>query len=492
MAWYDRFLPKPKRRSGFRRSYAGAQGGRLFADWTTSNASADQEISGALQTLRDRSRALARNDGYISRYLKMLVNNVIGHNGIRLSCKARNDDGTLDVQGNQTIERAWNDWSRFGMCTANGRQSFIDCQQLFVESLARDGESLIRHLRSDNPYGYQIQFLESDHLDEQYNTKNRDSGNSVIMGVEVNQFGKPVAYYILKNHPGNTTQYNFNSKYIRLPAEDIIHGYYPTRAEQTRGVPWTSSVLARMKMLSGFEESAVVNARVGASKMGFLVSPDGEDYIGEDTENTYTPVMDASPGSIEQLPAGTEFKSWNPDYPNTTFEPFQKAILRGIASGLNVSYVSLSNNLEGVNYSSIRQGVMEDRDNFKILQRFTTDHFIDPVFRRWLEAAMTTGAIDIPITKYEKFANSANFIPRSWTYVNPLQEMQAQILGMQNGQTTMQDVQSNFGRDVEELMETINREKALAEQYGIETAFEPFGVQKQPVPPEIINEENNQ
>jgi capsid protein len=135
---------------------------------------------------------------------------------------------------------------------------------------------------------------------------------------------------------------------------------------------------------------------------------------------------------------------------------------------------------------------MEDRDNFKILQRFTTDHFIDPVFRRWLESAMTTGVIDIPITKYEKFANSANFIPRSWTYVNPLQEMQAQILGMQNGQTTMQDVQSNFGRDVEELMETINREKALAKQYGIETAFEPFGVQKQPVPPEIINEENNQ
>ena len=200
--------------------------------------------------------------------------------------------------------------------------------------------------------------------------------------------------------------------------------------------------------------------------------------------------MSADPGTIEQLPAGTEFRSWDPDYPNTTFDPFQKAILRGIASGLNVSYVSLSNNLEGVNYSSIRQGVMEDRDNFKILQRFLVDHFIDPVFRRWLESSMTRGAIDIPITKYEKFANSATFIPRSWTYVNPLQEIQAQILGMQNGQVTMQDVQSNYGRDVEELMETINREKALAEQYGIETAFEPYGVQKQAVQPDITSEDD--
>ena len=82
MAWYDRLLGRKKKGSAFKRSYAGAKGGRLFADWIASNNSADQEISGALQTLRDRSRALARNDGYISRYLKMLVNNVVGPSAI--------------------------------------------------------------------------------------------------------------------------------------------------------------------------------------------------------------------------------------------------------------------------------------------------------------------------------------------------------------------------------------------------------------------------
>ena len=490
MAWYDRFrAKKPKARSPFKRSYAGAQGGRLFADWNASNTSADAEISGALQTLRDRSRALARNDGYISRYLKILGNNVVGHKGIRLSCKARNDDGSLDIQGNQIIESAWSDWSRNGNCTANGRQSFIDCQQLFIESCARDGESLVRHLRSDDKFGYRIQFLEADHLDESYNSKNQDSGNSIIMGVEVNQFGKPIAYYISKDTSPSSMGYNYSNKYIRMPAEDMIHGYMPSRAEQTRGVPWTSSVLTQMKMLNGFMESALVNARVGASKMGFLVSPNGEDYVGEGLEDDYTPIMSAEPASIEQLPAGTEFKSFEPDYPNTTFDPFQKSILRGIASGLNVSYVTLANNLEGVNYSSIRQGVMDERDYYRILQRFVTDHFVEPVFRKWLESAMTTGAVDLPMTKYEKFANSVNFIPRSWTYVNPKQEIEAQLLGLASGQVTMQDIQSSFGRDVEELMETINREKALAAQYGIETAFEPYGVQKQAVQPDVTGED---
>ena len=128
---------------------------------------------------------------------------------------------------------------------------------------------------------------------------------------------------------------------------------------------------------------------------------------------------------------------------------------------------------------------MADRDQYRMIQRFVIDHFIDPIFRRWLLSAITTRSIELPISKYDKFANSATFIPRSWTYVNPLQEIQAQILGMQNGQVTMQDVQANFGRDVDELFQTINAEKALAEQYEIEMAFEPFGVPKTAVQPDI-------
>ena len=489
MAWYDRFINRKKKNIA-RRSYLGAKGGRLFADWVANNNSADEEIETALQTLRNRSRALSRNDGYISRYLKMMVNNVVGHNGIRLSMKARDQDGSLDIGGNRIVEEAWKDWSRYGMPTANGKQSFIDCQQLFVESLARDGEVLVRHLRSNNPYGYQIQFLEADHLDDQYTGRNQGNQNPIVMGVEMDKFNKPVAYHILRNHPGNTNQsYNMANKHIRLSADDMIHAYMPNRPEQTRGVPWTSAVLARMKMLSGFEESAVVNARVGASKMGFIISPDGEDYLGEDVENTYTPIMDASPGTIEQLPNGSDFKAFDPDYPNTTFDPFQKAILRGIASGLNVSYVSLSNNLEGVNYSSIRQGVMEDRDMYKLVQRFVIDHFMEPIFRRWLLSAMTTRAINLPIAKYDKFANAATFIPRSWTWIDPLKEMNANVIGLQNGQVTMQDVQSNYGRDVEELFESLNREKALAEQYDINVGYEPYGVAKQPVQAEMNDEE---
>ena len=96
MAWYDNLFgnnnKKGKKRT-FKRSYQGANTGRLFADFLTSSTSADAEIKDNIRILRDRGRELARNDAYISRYLNLMVSNVIGKQGVRVSSKSRNNDG---------------------------------------------------------------------------------------------------------------------------------------------------------------------------------------------------------------------------------------------------------------------------------------------------------------------------------------------------------------------------------------------------------------
>ena len=88
------------------------------------------------------------------------------------------------------------------------------------------------------------------------------------------------------------------------------------------------------------------------------------------------------------------------------------------------------------------------------------------------------------LSKFEKFASDTIFIGRSFQWVDPQKEMNASISGMQAGLVTYQDVQSNYGRDVEELYEQHEREQKLAEQYGIKTAFQPFGI-KLPIEPDI-------
>ena len=65
MAWYNRILginePKKKKRQAYRRSYTGANTGRLFADFVTTSTSADAEIKDCLlytsPSPRDRTRS---------------------------------------------------------------------------------------------------------------------------------------------------------------------------------------------------------------------------------------------------------------------------------------------------------------------------------------------------------------------------------------------------------------------------------------------------
>ncbi len=492
MPWYKRIFNRRKKARPLNlRSYAGAQKGRLFADFFSNSKSADAELAPALRTLRDRSRELARNDSYVKRYLALLSANVVGTKGIRLSCKARDDNGQLDIVGNQIIEREFARWCKKANCTVTGKLSFIDAQKLFIETLARDGECLVKHVKTkDNPFNYSIQFIEADHLDEEL-TEIAGNNNKIRMGVECSPVGRPLAYHLFKNHPYDTDSYaSPGQKYIRIPADEMIHAYMQERPEMTRGVPWTATAMDKIHTLNGYRQAELTASRLAACKMGFYVSPGGDGYVGEDYEDTYSPIMEAEPGTFEQLPSGMDFKSFEPNHPTSAFDAFEKAILRGISSGLNISYHSLANDLSSVNYSSIRAGSLEDRAQFGVIQEFVVAHFIEPIFREWLEMAMTTNQIPLPMTRFDKFADSATFIPRSWSYVDPQKEIQANILGLKSGQVTMADIQSTYGRDVEELFEQHDREKKLAEQYGVSTAFQPFGAQTTPVEPEIQGQDD--
>jgi lambda family phage portal protein len=474
---------KPKVR---RRNYAAARAGRLFGDFIGSDNSADSELRFQLETLRNRSRELVRDNEFARRYMNLLKTNVIGETGFHLQVKARNDDGSLDAAGNTIIENAFKRWGRLGTPTVDARMSWFDCQRYAIEALARDGECFIK-IVSGNKYrdGIALQFLEADLVDEKKNEK-LDNGNQIRMGVEVDKAMKPIAYHVLTAHPNDRYYVAAqNRKTVRIPAEEIIHLYMPNRTHQSRGEPFMVSAMSAMKMLHAYREAEVIAARVGASKMGILTTPSGDDYMGDGLENDFTPVIDVEPASFHQLPAGYDMKMFDPDHPNTGFAEFESAMLRGISSGLNVSYASLSNDLSSVNYSSIRQGALDERDGYRALHQFMIQHFIEPIFRRWLESAMDFGGIPIPASKYDKFSDNASFRGRGWNWVDPLKEINAAVVGLNNGIMSMQDVAAHYGRDVEETFSAISRDKELAEQFGLKMAFEPFGT-KLPSEPEIV------
>ena len=475
MSRWDRFRRKqPSNPRRFLRNYAGANTGRLFADWLSgSSKSADAELRPALRTLRERSRDLERNSDYGRRFIEIVKGGAIGAQGIRLQSRARTDNGDLDTPGNNEIEAAFRHWSTD--CSIDGRLNFIQAQQLFIQTVARDGECLVRLLRNPgNEYGFSIQILEADRLDEEMNGRTR-GGEIIRMGVQMNEWDRPTAYHLYKDHPGASDLTRPENDHITIPANEMLHAFRKDRPSQHRGVPWMAPAMSRIRLLDVYEESEVVASRIGASKMGFFTSElDPESYTGDDLDE-HTPVNEVSPGQFEQLPPGMDFKEFSPDPPTSAFGDFSKSILRGIASGLGVSYVALANNLEGVSYSSVRAGEMADRDHWKLVQRFVIDEFCTPIYNAWLASTMTNSVLSIPITKLDKFTRSAEWTPRSWAWVDPQREIQSQILGLKAGVLSLADVQANYGRDVEELFTQLTQEQNLSSEVGLDYDFAPYG-----------------
>jgi len=479
---------RPRRRRV--RNYLGANQGRLFADFIGSNFSADSELRTALPVLRHRSRDLARNNEYARRFLTLMKVNVVGEKGFSLQVRARNSDRTFDVAGNAIIENAFRAWGRRGNCDITGRLSWLDAQRFAIESLARDGEVFVRLVRGRGLRdGFALEFIEADLVDDQKNGK-AENGNQIRMGVEVDKAQRPVAYYVLTSHPNDTFSANGTvRKHVRVPAAEIIHVYMPARTYQTRGEPFMSPAIAGLKMLHGYREAELIAARAGAAKFGIVTTPDGDEFAGDDVSDDGVPIIDMSPASVYQLPAGHNFQLIDPTHPNAGFDAFEKAILRGIASGLGVSYTSLANDLTGVSYSSIRQGTIEERDHYKMLQSFMVEHFCEPVFRAWLRNALDFGDIPIPPSKHDKFADNIHFRGRGFSWVDPQKEIRAHAEALSNGMTSMSAIAANYGIDVEELFSQIQSDKEMAARYGLSIAFEPFG-DKAPVQPEVHGEED--
>lgn len=492
----NRFVVPPSRQPQSR-SYAGAQYDRLTEDWMSPLTTGDAEMKIRLRILRGRARELERNEPYTRRFLSRLCDNVYDHHGIAFSSlagsfftdpKTKKPTFQLDASDSWVIEQAYNEWKKNPCVT--GDMSLNEAGRLQLRTTARDGDPIVRYVvdKNINKFGFAIQLLEPDMIDDYKNEIIRAKDNTieaqVRMGVEVNQYFAPQAYWILQSHPGDQ-QWWTTMGYIsnRFPASEFCHTFYRTRITQVRDVTWLCGIMRDLKMLDGYDEAAIVAARVGAAKMGFFTrdyNAAGESYAGDQKSDPAlggNKAMDAEPGLIEDLSQnpGLKFQSWDPAYPHDQYGEFVKTRLRRIGAGLDMSYYAIANDLTDVNFSSIRAGLLEDREHFKSLQTWWINRFETPIFRKWLEISLLNGtlrdprtSVPLPFSKIEKF-KSHRFRPRRWPWVDPEKDAQAAAIAVDNRFKSRNEViQETSQHSFAEVMEEQAREQELAESLGIE------------------------
>jgi len=455
-----------------KRSFNAAKINRLSGDWITSPQQINEELKTDLNKLKVRCRDAAKNDAHMKKFLRMREVNIVGDNGIVLISSAIDSvTKQLDSKANEVIENLYRDFSNKKNFTVDGSMSRRDVEKLLVSSLVYDGEFFARIVRGyENDHNIAIQIMDSYQCDMLYNTGNKQlaNGNYVVNGVEINDYGKPINYYFLTGRPDS---YSLMTKRICIPAEDIIHVFKREYAGQTRGIPLAAAGIMKLNDLAGYTEAEIIAARTAACKMGFYTVPAGDEMIGpndtKDIDGTSL-LKEASPGTFEQLPQGWDFKTHNPDHPTGNHAAFVKTTLREIANAWNVSYNELANDLEGVNYSSIRQGVLFERDCWKDEQQFVIDHFETIIFNEWLKINLLNGKLaPLPYAKLGKFLNCDKWQGKRWTWVDPAKDAQTNEIMVANGWKTNDQITSEQGGDYYDNINQISQENKLKDKLGL-------------------------
>lgn len=479
------------------RSFAGAQISRLTTSLETWSGALNADLDSGLAILRARARTLCANNEFGRRFLSLVSTNIVGPVGPTLQVRATMLGGALDKTANDAIETAWKQWGM--VCELTGKMTITRLLQVGAKGVARDGEAIIRFVRNSSlPHGLGLQLLEADRLDE---TINGSFGNNLIrQGVERDSASRPVAYHLLTTHPGDS--YNQQQrKTERVLAKDLLHVYLPERAEQVRGYTWLHAVLMRSHMLHGFEEAAVIAARVGASKMGIWTrSPDaadGLDALADAKDASGNLQTSAEPGDFIEAPAGYTLESWNPEYPHTNFDSFLKACVRGLAVGLNVAAHNLSGDMTEVNYSSARIALLGEREVWQELQEWWIAAVMLPIYREWLASALLRGDITfadsgkaLPAERFDKFATAARFQARRWDWVDPLKDAQASRELIAQGLASRTEIAASKGREFEDIVDELAQEKALLEAAGLDVGEKPEAPVEQPAAAEPDDSED--
>lgn len=427
--------------------------GSLMAD--SPRAEARQDLRG----LVNHARFAAQNVDYLKSYEMMVRRHVIGPAGIALQMDARGADGTPDRVTNATIERAWKAWGRRGNCTVCGKMSWWQVEKTAATMLAREGNFFLRIWRGRQfgPFGIQVQLLSVDLLDVDM-VADLGGGRYVDGGVEFDHLNRPVAYHFFDGHPSESHTGRLRAR-VRIAAGQIVHVIRQSETGQNMGVPESHTALRRFNQLSQYEEAAMTAAHFGAAAMVALENNDPEGVPtaqapagggggGGEAADELPDEMEA--GMILELPPGYTAKAIPSNYPDANMPGFMKSLIRGGAAGLGVSYAALSSDMEGANFSSLKDGRGEERDEWRMFQRDLWEGLHGEVFRHWLPVAFISGRLPgVDLAALE--GCDATWRGRGWISPNPKDDAIANDMNLKNRLVAPSDIVSERGQDFEQV-----------------------------------------
>lgn len=401
---------------------------------------------------RQRSRFAVLASPFAKRSVDILVSNVVG-SGFSLISEAP------DKEFKRKVESLWQKWGLVADTT--GQLSFAGLTSLAYRSCIEGGDcfSRFRNRRAvDNlPVPLQLQLIESEQVPLFKNEKK--GAHNIIAGIQFDVTGKPVIYHMFPNHPGDfLTVEGVAAETVAVPASEILHIHEVRRPSDVRGMPALSQMLIRLSDFDRYMDSEMMRKKAAALIGGFITEPhDSQDLnpmiTGLSDNNQEEVVIEAfEPASFGILPPGFDVKFSNPADVGANFEVFLKWQLRTVASSMNLTFEQLTGDLTDVTDRTLRATLLEFKRIITATQKnIIVFQFCQPVFDRFFDTAIISGALDIPAGLSEEDARKVRWIADPWKHLHPQQEIIAETMEVRGGFKTRSESLIERGKDPDEV-----------------------------------------
>jgi lambda family phage portal protein len=416
--------------------------------WAAADAlSADATLTPITRsTLRNRCRYEIANNSYARGIILTLAHDVVG-TGPRLQLL------TQDVEYNKRAELAFSEWASMVNLAVKLRTLRM--------ARAQDGEGFLHLFLNpglDHPVPIDLLPVEADRVCFPGLTDKPQE--EAADGVLLDEYDNPVAYTVLRNHPGDgEAGKGYGNEAIRIEAREMIHYFRPERPGQHRGVPEITPALPLFAQLRRFTLAVLSAAEAAADFAGILYT---DTPPGGDTQ----PIEMMDKISLQRnmlvtMPGGWKMSQIDPQQPASTYAEVKREILNEIARCLNMPFNVAAGNSSGYNYASGRLDHQSYFKSIRVEQHTLGSTVLDHILRYWLDFYDVKPG-DGPSPSCQ--ANGCRLPPHQWfwdgmEHVDPLKEANALAVRLSCGATSFA---AEFGRQGKDFgMEMKNQAAAL-------------------------------
>lgn len=450
------------------RSYDAAGYGNGNANWRVGNQSAEITDRYDRETVRARTRDLERNSDMLNSVISAFKRNVFG-SGYALTPKT----GIEDVD--KALLKAWKRWCKKQNCDVTGTQNFNQIMRMCVQRKKIDGGILILKRYTDQGFiPFQIQTMEVDELDiSQIQPKTK--GNRVVGGIEYNRWNRPQGYWF-RQYDIDGSQI-LNSVYVN--AKDVIFYFTKRRPSQIREMSDLSPTVTRIRDANEFMTAVSVKERIAACLAVFIKKTIPSNGPGRSNINTPgKPSYDGktiAPGMIREMDPNDEIQVVNPSGQSTDATTYLKLMQHMIGAGQGLSYEATSRDMSETNYSSARQGMIEDGLTYADEKELLME-VMNEIYETFVISCVLAGEIEAP----DFWEDKEKYLEHRWTeapkkWIDPAKEATANRIALSTGQKTFKEISAENGKDWQEQMDEILDVLEYAESRGLNLGGVLFG-----------------